>query len=419
MSDSNGGVALAGPETPPGDESRNGHVYAWERRLLKKVLAALGNPPVSGILWNGEEVRPTDRPAATRLRFHRRKALLKSLLDPELYFGDEYAAGRIDIEGDLVRFIEQAFNRPGAPQDPRSALRRRHRNSLTRSRANIFHHYDVSNDFFKLWLDDQMVYTCAYFADPAMSLEAAQVAKMDHVCRKLRLRPGERVVEAGCGWGSLARHMASRYGVKVDAFNISHEQIAYARDRARREGLDRLVTYHEADYRDIRGTYDAFVSVGMLEHVGIENYANLGSIIDRCLTPKGRGLIHTIGLHRPMRFNRWLEARIFPGAEPPALSELMTVLEPYDLTVLDVENLRNHYAQTLRHWLARFENAVEEIGAMFDERFVRLWRFYLAGSLAAYTSGWMQLFQVLFNRRTNDDVPWNRAHLYQTNAGGT
>lgn len=411
-------VADAGsPRRKPRRES--GSVYSWERRLLRRLLAALGDPPVSALLWNDEEVRAADKPAVTRLHFHQRKALLKTLLDPDLYFGDEYAAGRIDIEGDLVTLLEQAFNRPGAPQDARSTLRRRHRNSPTGSRENIFHHYDVSNDFFRLWLDEQMVYTCAYFEHPAMSLEAAQVAKMDHVCRKLRLRPGERVVEAGCGWGALALHMASRYGVKVDAFNISHEQITYARDRARREGLDRLVTYHEADYRDIRGTYDAFVSVGMLEHVGIDNYATIGSIIDRCLTPRGRGLIHSIGLHRPMRFSRWLEARIFPGAEPPALSELLTILEPHDLTVLDVENLRNHYAQTLRHWLTRFENAADAITAMFDERFVRMWRFYLAGSLAAYTSGWMQLFQVLFNRRTNDDVPWNRAYLYQKDTGVT
>lgn len=409
-------VLLADPASPAKKCAAPGSpAYSWEKRLLKKLLTSLGNPPVGGVLWNGEEVLACEGTPATRLLFHSRRALLKTLLDPELYFGDEYAAGRVDVDGDLVRLLEQAFNRSGATEEPRRLLRRR-RNSASGARDNIFHHYDVGNDFFEKWLDSEMVYTCAYFPDPAMSLEAAQIAKLDHVCRKLRLRPGERVVEAGCGWGSLARHMAARYGVTVDAYNISHEQITYARERTRRQGLGNRVTFHEADYRDIAGRYDAFVSVGMLEHVGVENYVVLGTIIDRCLTPNGRGLIHTIGMHRPMQFNRWLETRVFPGAQPPALSEVMSILEPYSFTVLDVENLRNHYAETLRHWLTRFEIAAPEISSMFDRRFVRTWRLYLAGSLAAYTSGWMQLFQVLFNRRTNDDVPRTRAHMYQTDS---
>jgi len=233
------------------------------------------------------------------------------------------------------------------------------------------------------------------------------------VCRKLQLKPGESVVEAGCGWGMLAMHMARRFGVRVRAFNISHEQIAWARERAEREGLSGQVEYVEDDYRNISGRYDAFVSVGMLEHVGIKNYTALGGVVQRCLGGRGRGFIHSIGRNRPAPLQPWIEKRIFPGGYPPALSEMARIFEPWDLSILDVENLRLHYAQTLRHWLALFEGANERVRSMFDEKFVRMWRLYLAGSVAAFATGSLQLFQVLFAPGESNDVPWTRAHLYE------
>jgi cyclopropane-fatty-acyl-phospholipid synthase len=236
---------------------------------------------------------------------------------------------------------------------------------------------------------------------------------MDHVCRKLRLRSGESVVEAGCGWGTLALHMARHYGVKVRAFNISREQVSYARERAAREGLAGQVEYVLEDYRNISGRYDAFVSVGMLEHVGVDNYRQLGDVAQRALQGRGRGLIHSIGRNAPASLQPWIEKRIFPGAYPPSLSEMMAIFEPWSLSVLDVENLRLHYAQTLRDWLARYEEAAGRVREMFDERFVRMWRLYLAGSVAGFTTGTLQLFQVLFAPGESNDVPMTRAHLYQ------
>src|SRR5262249_4424926 len=163
----------------------------------------------------------------------------------------------------------------------------------------------------------------AYFKDPVMSLEDAQIAKLDHVCRKVRLGPGDRVIEAGCGWGALALHMAKHYGASVRAFNISTEQIAFARDQARKDGIANRVEFIEDDYRNIAGECDAFMSVGMLEHVGVANYPTLSHVIDRCLTPSGRGLIHSIGRHKPIMVNGWLARQIFPGAEIPSLSEML------------------------------------------------------------------------------------------------
>src|SRR6185295_4327164 len=213
---------------------------------------------------------------------------------------------------------------------------------------NVHGHYDLGNDFYRLWLDREMVYTCAYFPTPEVSLEAAQIHKMDLVCRKLHLRPGDRVVEAGCGWGALALHMAAHYGVTVRAFNLSSEQITYARDRAAREGLAARAEFIEDDYRNVTGTCDAFVSVGMLEHVGFSELSSLGAVIDRSLGAHGRGLLHFIGRNRPMPLNAWIRKRIFPGAYPPALAEVFdNVLGPWNLSVLDVENLRLHYARTL------------------------------------------------------------------------
>jgi cyclopropane-fatty-acyl-phospholipid synthase len=295
----------------------------------------------------------------------------------------------------------------------RRARYRARANSLNGSRHNIHHHYDIGNDFYRLWLDDQMQYTCAYFPTPDASLEQAQIAKMDHVCRKLWLKPGDTVVEAGCGWGSLARHMARHYGVTVRAYNISAEQIRYARERARAEGLDGQVEYVEDDYRNIDGRYDAFVSVGMLEHVGTDNYGTLGEMIHRCLKDHGRGLLHSIGRNKAAPMNAWIEKRIFPGAYPPSLKEMLEVLEPGGFSALDVENLRLHYAKTLEHWLWRYEKAADRVREMFDESFLRAWRLYLSGSLAAFTSADLQLFQLTFARYNSIAIPWNRAYLYR------
>jgi cyclopropane-fatty-acyl-phospholipid synthase len=257
-----------------------------------------------------------------------------------------------------------------------------------------------------------MLYTCAYYDQPSRTLEEAQRAKMELVCRKLRLTPGERVVEAGCGWGALARYMAREHGVHVRAYNISREQIAWAREAAAREGLSEMVEFIDGDYRSIDGSCDAFVSIGMLEHVGLDHYDGLGALMHRVLTtPRGRGLLHFIGRSQGAPLNAWIRRRIFPGAYPPTLSEVAgRVLEPHGFAVTDVENLRPHYARTLREWRARFEASVPEVARRFDETFVRAWRLYLAGSEASFRTGAVELFQVGFSR-LDADLPWTRDAL--------
>lgn len=395
-----------------------GMLSGGARLLLAKVMNAFGNPPVQVVLWNGLVIPGNHGDSVARVVIRDPGALVKLFIDHELYFGELYSEGRIEVQGNLLEFLEAVFKVwPLRSQDkvvkkllaPIYDVRR---NTMIGARRNIRHHYDIGNSFYKLWLEERMVYTCAYFAHGAASLEEAQLAKMDHVCRKLRLQPGDAVVEAGCGWGALALHMARHYGAKVRAYNISTEQIAYARQRAAAEGLDGMVEFVEDDYRNVRGKFDAFVSVGMLEHVGTEHYQELGAVIDRCLKPDGRGLIHTIGLNYPRPMDAWAERHIFPGASPPSLAQMMQIFEPFDFSVLDVENLRLHYARTLEHWLQRYEDNVERVREMFDERFVRAWRLYLAGSLTTFKTGDMQLFQVSFARAGNNRIPWTRQYLY-------
>jgi cyclopropane-fatty-acyl-phospholipid synthase len=390
---------------------------AAERLLLGRMLASLGKPPIQIVLWDGQEINGTQAHPALQLVIRDRGALLRLMADPEFRFGELYVAQRIEVLGELTDFLETLYR--ALPRGKGPGLREKllapftaRRNPQPRAASNIAHHYDISNDFYRLWLDEQMVYTCAYYKEPSAALAQAQTDKLEYVCRKLRLRPGETVVEAGCGWGALALHMARHHGVKVRAYNISPAQIAFARARAAELGLTAQVEFIQADYRDIRDSCDAFVSVGMLEHVGLSDFTELGALINRCLKPEGRGLIHSIGRDQPASMNAWIERYIFPGACPPSLSQMMNIFEPNGLSVLDVENLRLHYVQTIRAWLQRFEAAAGDVARMFDDAFVRTWRLYLAGSLAAFRAGDLQLFQVCFSRNGNNLIPWSRRDLY-------
>jgi cyclopropane-fatty-acyl-phospholipid synthase len=390
-------------------------IESW---LLKTILVACGYPPIRLTLRSGSSIAPSGQTPVATFRFHNRAALLRVILQPEIGFGDGFAQGKIEVEGDLVAALEAAYQSwPGQSAGGwfarlQSWVERFRANTLRRSRSNVHHHYDLKTDFYRRWLDQQMLYTCAYFPTPSTSLEDAQIAKMDHVCRKLQLQPGETVVEAGCGWGAFAVHMARHYGVRVKAFNLSHEQIVFARQQARQQGLAGQVQFVEDDYRNIAGRFDVFVSIGMLEHVGTKQYAELGSVIHRTVGRAGRGLLHFIGRNCPAPLSPWITKRIFPGAYAPTLGEAVQVLEPWDFAVCDVENLRLHYAKTLEHWLARFDRSASQIASMFDEEFVRAWRLYLAGSLVAFRVGTLQLFQVVF-AGAECRIPWTRAHLYQ------
>jgi cyclopropane-fatty-acyl-phospholipid synthase len=352
------------------------------------------------------------------------RSLIKMMLDPQLGFGEAYTAGRVEVEGSLVDALEAVF-RSMAGSEMRNAyaqivsplLSFLQRNSARGARKNIHRHYDLDTEFFRLWLDSNLVYSGAYFSSPSLTLEQAQVAKMDYICSKLNLQPGERVVDIGCGWGALALHMAKHYGVSVEAVSNSHEQILWARHRAAELELTRQVEFIEDDYRNIDAVCDAVVSIGMLEHVGPKHYREMGQVLNRILDRGGRGLIQSIGRNQPLAFNLWTREHVFPGTYAPTLRQMMDLFEPCDFSIADIENLRPHYARTLQHWLERFENSAARVSEQFGPEFVRLWRLYLSGSVAGFRSGSLQHFQILFARKDCQRIPITRARLYEVEQG--
>jgi cyclopropane-fatty-acyl-phospholipid synthase len=365
-------------------------------------------------LWDGTSAYDRSPSPIGTLVIGDRRTLIGLALHPDLYFGEAYMAGRLEVRGPLEPVVE-ALTRLSQPRMTwRDRLALTIPNTLSASRRHAHSHYDLGNDFYQLWLDRDLVYTCAYYASEQMSLDEAQVAKLDLVCRKLRLRPGERVIETGCGWGALALHMARHYGVQVRAFNISGEQLSFARERAAREGLADRVEFIDDDYRNVSGKYDAFVSIGMLEHVGLQRLNTVATVLRRSIrTDGGRGLLHFIGRDVPCPLNAWIRRRIFPGGYTPTIAEVAThTLGPAGMSIIDIENMRLHYARTLAHWSERFALVRERVRQVYGDEFQRAWELYLAGSQAAFATGWMQLFQILFIPRGSSPPSWTRSDPY-------
>ena len=390
-----------------------GRVNALDWWMATQVQRTIEDAPVRLELWDGSSPYRASSTPAGDLVVHDRTALAGLVVNPNLYFGEAYMSGRAAIRGSLSDVIEALSRSTAAKTSWRERIGAAFTrpNSLSSARRNVHHHYDLGNDFYRLWLDPELIYTCAYFSTPDMPLDAAQTAKLDLVCRKLRLRPGETVIEAGCGWGALALHMARHYGVRVRAFNVSREQLAFARARADREGLGNLVEFVDDDYRNVAGQFDAFVSVGMLEHVGLRHFPTLADVLRRTVKRNGgRGLLHFIGRDVPRPLNAWIRRRIFPGGYTPTLAEVTTrVLAPAGMSVLDVENLRLHYERTLAHWAQRFAAAGDKVTELYGDNFRRAWELYLAGSRAAFATGWMQLFQIVFTPRESGPPSWTRS----------
>ena len=389
-----------------------------DKWCLSRLSRALRGSPVRFQLWDGATSALAGETPIATVVIEDRRTLVGLLTQPAIEFGEAYTSGRLTVQGDLVACLE-GVNRALSGRRYQRGGRYARPVSRADSRRNV-RHYDLGNDFYRLWLDADLVYTCAYYDRPDATLEDAQHAKLEYVCRKLRLRPGERVVEAGCGWGALALHMARHYGVTVRAYNISAEQLEFAKARAAREGLDHLVTFVGDDYRSIEERCDAFVSIGMLEHVGAAQYPTLGDVVDRVLDPdRGRGLLHFIGRNVPLEFNPWITRHIFPGricadarrgdGPDPAAAEPLRRgrREP-------APALRSHapgLADTLRRTRSHHRRDVRRV--------VRPDVATLPGvGPVLLPSGDLQLFQVTFGRAADNSQPWTRDDLYAARASG-
>ena len=354
------------------------------------------------------------------LTFVTKRAAEHVIESGSLGFGEEYMAGDIQVEGDFQRLLrfgtDAAFlNLPMGLKAKLAIkhLRQTSLNTLSRSQKHVAHHYDRGNDFYKLWLDETMAYSCAYFRDENDTLEQAQQQKYEHICRKLQLKAGETLVDIGCGWGGMLIYAAKHYGVRGLGCSLSKQQVEYAIDLVKRESLSECISIVLEDYRNIKGEFDKFVSVGMFEHVGKEFIPMFMEKTRSILKRGGIGLLHTIGEERSMPGDPWTLKYIFPGGYIPALDEIVRTMGEVGLVPTDIENLRLHYARTVEEWIIRYEAQIKKVEAMFDASFVRMWRMFLNGCVVNFRYGSPRLYQVLFTNGLNNTLPLTREHIYR------
>jgi cyclopropane-fatty-acyl-phospholipid synthase len=393
-------------------------------RLVRHGRLELRWPDGSrSVLGNGAQ--PS---AAVALRD--RAAIRRLVLNPALAVGEAYMDGGLepigctiyDVLEVLVMNLAQGGSMPAlrVSQTGRKLIRRLSQfNPAGRSRRNVAHHYDLNSELYSLFLDEDWQYSCAYFPRGDETLEAAQVAKKRHIAAKLLLdRPDLTVLDIGCGWGGMALTLARDYGARVTGITLSTEQLAAARARAEAAGLSHRVKFELLDYRGVDQSFDRVVSVGMFEHVGVTHYRTFFNTLQGCLADDGVALMHFIGsAAAPAATNPWLAKYIFPGGYSPSLSEVMPGIEASGLIATDVEVLRLHYARTLRHWRDRFEQNREAVKALYDERFCRMFEFYLAGCELAFRYSGEVVFQMQLSRQLTT-VPLTRDYIGQAERAG-
>lgn len=353
-------------------------------------------------------------------------SLLQEMQQPTLdKLGEAYIDQRLDIQGDIMDVIEVADRlSKGLLGDLPSAPPERTEHDKQMDAEAISYHYDLSNDFYALWLDQQMIYSCGYFRSPEDSLATAQTQKLDHLCRKLRLKPGERLLDVGCGWGGLARHAAKFYDVQVHGITLSKAQLELANQRNDEAGLGDKVTLELRDYRDLPGdeSFDKVVSVGMFEHVGHANLDSYFRILYDQVKPGGLVMNHGItsrhvdGRQVGLGAGKFIGRYVFPHGELPHLSMAIARMSDQGFEVLDVEGLRVHYARTLEHWSRNLEHKLEQASQHVSDKALRIWRVYLAGCAYGFRRNWMNIHQILAVKPYADGshhVPWTREDIYR------
>lgn len=401
--------------------------------------------------WDGSEMRLGQDYLELTLTFHCAKTFRTLILsrDP-LHFLESYIHGLIDVEGDLYSVLKlrhhltslqlsplekavlavktlgvkkgESAPKVDTPSKWKKTLRQKLgiKPSKELNRSSISFHYDVSNDFYALWLDEQMVYSCAYYEEASQSLEQAQRNKLDHICRKLRLKPGEHMLDIGCGWGALICWAAEHYGVYAHGITLSQNQFDHAQQTIKRRGLEQKVTVELLDYRDLKGEakYDKLASVGMFEHVGLKNLPIYFSIARRLLKPGGLFLNHGItsdeGGWKKGLSTEFINRYVFPDGQLETISTVQSIMEDTGFEIHDVESLRQHYALTLREWVRRLESQHEEVLKYVTEPAYRTWQLYMAASALQFEEGSTRIYQILASRREpfSSPVPLTRRDLY-------
>lgn len=369
--------------------------------------------------WDGDAIRFGNFPQVT-LRLKTKSCVKKIIRKGFLGFGESYVKGDLEIENDLLKLFRLGFAIDF--NDYQLSFWEKFRflihslidsDTLRQAPKNISYHYDKGDEFYALYLDKTMTYSCAYFVKPDDSLEQAQLNKYEHIARKLLLKPNESLLDIGCGWGGMLIYAARKYGITGVGITLSKNQFQYANRKIKELGLQNQLKVLYQDYRHLGGKFDKIVSIGMMEHVGKRFIPTFIQKVSDLLKTGGLALLHTIGKDTPSAGDPWTFTYIFPGAYIPTLHEIVNEMGKTGFSILDVENLRLHYAKTLEKWAENFEENIEKISKLFDEGFVRQWRLFLNSTAAGFKYGNSRLFQILVSKGLNNTLPVTRAHVYQ------
>lgn len=386
-----------------------------KKMALKLLLHKWKQGGFEVVFWDGDRETYGNEPPSFTITFKQEPPFRLSSDDAVLLFGEAYMDGLIEIEGsmdDVLRVI--TLN-----TQPRANLittdeKAKAKSDSAAQQRNIHHHYDLGNDFFKLWLDETMSYSCAYFKTPDDSLTQAQLQKIDHILKKINLKAGDRLLDIGSGWGWLIIKAAQQYHVQATGITLSTEQYHGTRQRIKDLGLEQQVDVHLINYQELESSqpcFDKIVSVGMFEHVGRENLANYMRKVYELLAPGGVSLLHTITGLLEETSNAWIGKYIFPGGYVPSLRETVWLLPQFDFHLLHAESLRLHYALTLDRWHKNFAGQLAAVRSKYDERFIRMWSLYLRGCAAAFRVSGLDVYQLLFTKGLNNNLPLTYQHL--------
>lgn len=390
-----------------------------EKLVLGKVFDRLALKPFAVTYWDGSTETYGEGDPRFRIIFNKPLPKKEMLDDPSLALGEAYMDGNIDYEGDIREILDLAYRNKevfAGKEQIINILTRLKPTSLKKQKSDVQYHYDLGNDFYQLWLDETMSYSCAYFKQPDNSLYQAQVNKIMHILKKLNLSQGESLLDIGCGWGELIIRAARQYGAKALGITLSEEQYKKTKERIKNENLEGTVDVQLVDYRelaDAQEKFDKVVSVGMIEHVGSANIPEYFKAANKLLNPGGIFLLHSITKQVETETNPWIEKYIFPGGYIPSVRELFNVLPDYDFHLADAESLRLHYAKTLEYWAVNFEKNLDKVKEKFDNRFIRMWRIYLNSCVAAFRYSVVDIHQVILVKGLNNNIPMTRDYMYK------
>lgn len=383
-----------------------------EDNLMIQFLKKFDENPFL-IKINGKEVLVGEGEPTFVVRFNKSLDIKELRRSTSLALGEAYMRGDIEVEGDLFQALDQLLGQMDKFSLDKSALKKLifTSNSKKNQKDEVSSHYDIGNDFYRLWLDDTLSYSCGYFKNPNDTLYDAQVNKVDYILEKLYLKEGMSLLDIGCGWGFLLIEAAKKYGINGVGITLSLEQHKKFSERIAEEGLEGQLTAELMDYRDLPKygkTFDRIVSIGMVEHVGRDNYDLFLSCADKVLNPKGLFLLHYISALEEHPGDPWIKKYIFPGGMIPSLREMISLAASRRFYVIDVESLRRHYTKTLLCWDKSFREHLDEVREMFDDEFIRMWDLYLCSCAATFHNGIIDLSQILMTKGVNNDLPMTR-----------